>query len=98
MFIQGDFVFHPYSPLLFFIFLTLQSINLQEITDTVFTLVLYFEALLLGVIVTGMPPYFAMENAENHKVTLEDNVLYTSPHSGGPQPYKRIGCCWECLF
>ncbi|XP_028935962.1 ATP-binding cassette sub-family A member 5 isoform X1 [Ornithorhynchus anatinus] len=40
----------------------------QEITDTVFKIELYFEAALLGVIVTAMPPYFAMENAENHKI------------------------------
>uniref|UniRef100_A0A6J0THA1 Cholesterol transporter ABCA5 isoform X1 n=2 Tax=Pogona vitticeps TaxID=103695 RepID=A0A6J0THA1_9SAUR len=56
----------------------------QEITDTVFTLVLYFEALLLGVIVTGMPPYFAMENAENHKIKaytqLKISGLYPSAY------------------
>ncbi|XP_038613025.1 ATP-binding cassette sub-family A member 5 [Tachyglossus aculeatus] len=40
----------------------------QEITDTVFKIELYFEAALLGIIVTAMPPYFAMENAENHKI------------------------------
>lgn len=53
----------------FIFFLTLKSAILQEITDTFFTLELYFKAVLLGIIVTGMPPYFAMENAENHKVT-----------------------------
>lgn len=40
----------------------------QEITDIVFKVELYFQAALLGIIVTAMPPYFAMENAENHKV------------------------------
>lgn len=40
----------------------------QEITDIVFKIELYFQTALLGVIVTAMPPYFAMENAENHKV------------------------------
>jgi hypothetical protein len=44
----------------------------QEITDIVFKIELYFQAALLGIIVTAMPPYFAMENAENHKV----NWLY----------------------
>ncbi|KAL7989592.1 hypothetical protein Chor_012258 [Crotalus horridus] len=47
----------------------------QEITDTVFTFVLYFEAVLLGVLVTGMPSYFAMENAENHKAALVCSVV-----------------------
>nr|XP_048302071.1 cholesterol transporter ABCA5 isoform X2 [Myodes glareolus] len=41
---------------------------IQEITDIVFKVELYFQAALLGIIVTAMPPYFAMENAENHKV------------------------------
>ncbi|XP_055982942.1 cholesterol transporter ABCA5 [Sorex fumeus] len=40
----------------------------QEITDIVFRMELYFQAALLGIIVTAMPPYFAMENAENHKI------------------------------
>ncbi|XP_069511181.1 cholesterol transporter ABCA5-like [Ambystoma mexicanum] len=40
----------------------------QEITETVFKLELYFQAALLGIIVTGMPPYFAMENADSHKM------------------------------
>lgn len=56
----------------------------QEITDIVFTLVLYFEAVLLGVIVTGMPPYFAMENAENHRIKahtqLKISGLYPSAY------------------
>ncbi|XP_063149515.1 cholesterol transporter ABCA5-like [Candoia aspera] len=56
----------------------------QEITDTVFTIVLYFEAVLLGVIVTGMPSYFAMENAENHKIRaytqLKISGLYPSAY------------------
>lgn len=43
----------------------------QEITDIVFKIELYFQAALLGIIVTAMPPYFAMENAENHKVMIE---------------------------
>lgn len=46
------------------------SVLLQEFTDTFSTVVLYFGAVLLGIIVTGMPPYFAMDNAENHKVTV----------------------------
>lgn len=41
---------------------------IQEITDIVFKVELYFQAALLGIIVTAMPPYFAMENAENHKI------------------------------
>ncbi|XP_069055940.1 cholesterol transporter ABCA5 isoform X1 [Pleurodeles waltl] len=40
----------------------------QEITETIFKLELYFQAALLGIIVTGMPPYFAMENADCHKM------------------------------
>ncbi|XP_049715382.1 cholesterol transporter ABCA5 isoform X2 [Elephas maximus indicus] len=40
----------------------------QEVTDIVFKIELYFQAALLGIIVTAMPPYFAMENAENHKI------------------------------
>ncbi|XP_006872355.1 PREDICTED: ATP-binding cassette sub-family A member 5 [Chrysochloris asiatica] len=40
----------------------------QEVTDIVFKVELYFQAALLGIIVTAMPPYFAMENAENHKI------------------------------
>ncbi|XP_034268593.1 cholesterol transporter ABCA5-like isoform X1 [Pantherophis guttatus] len=56
----------------------------QEITDTVFTIVLYFEAVLLGVLVTGMPSYFAMENAENHKTRaytqLKISGLYPSAY------------------
>uniref|UniRef100_A0A2D4LJI6 Cholesterol transporter ABCA5 n=3 Tax=Micrurus TaxID=8634 RepID=A0A2D4LJI6_9SAUR len=56
----------------------------QEITDIVFTLVLYFEAVLLGVLVTGMPSYFAMENAENHKTRaytqLKISGLYPSAY------------------
>lgn len=43
----------------------------QEITDIVFKVELYFQAALLGIIVTAMPPYFAMENAENHKVMTQ---------------------------
>lgn len=43
----------------------------QEITDIVFKIELYFQAALLGIIVTAMPPYFAMENAENHKVMTQ---------------------------
>lgn len=43
----------------------------QGITDIVFKIELYFQAALLGVIVTAMPPYFAMENAENHKVMTQ---------------------------
>uniref|UniRef100_A0A672UPW7 Cholesterol transporter ABCA5 n=1 Tax=Strigops habroptila TaxID=2489341 RepID=A0A672UPW7_STRHB len=36
--------------------------------NTIFRLEIYFEAVLLGIIITGMPPYFAMDNAENHKI------------------------------
>ena len=50
----------------------------QEITDIVFKIELYFQAALLGIIVTAMPPYFAMENAENHKVmTQSQNYRYS---------------------
>ncbi|KAB0403976.1 hypothetical protein E2I00_018521 [Balaenoptera physalus] len=51
-----------------FHFLTLKRESKSEITDIVFKIELYFQAALLGVIVTAMPPYFAMENAENHKI------------------------------
>lgn len=47
----------------------------QEITDIVFKIELYFQATLLGIIATAMPPYFAMENAENHKVMLNEKKL-----------------------
>ncbi|KFO74168.1 ATP-binding cassette sub-family A member 5, partial [Cuculus canorus] len=40
----------------------------QNLPDTIFKLEIYFEAVLLGIIITGMPPYFAMDNAENHKI------------------------------
>lgn len=40
----------------------------QNLPETIFRLEIYFEAVLLGIIITGMPPYFAMDNAENHKV------------------------------
>ncbi|XP_077184465.1 cholesterol transporter ABCA5 [Paroedura picta] len=56
----------------------------QEFTDTFSTVVLYFGAVLLGIIVTGMPPYFAMENAENHKIKaytqLKISGLYPSAY------------------
>ncbi|NXD62039.1 ABCA5 protein, partial [Eolophus roseicapillus] len=41
---------------------------IQNLPDTIFRLEIYFEAVLLGIIITGMPPYFAMDNAENHKI------------------------------
>lgn len=47
---------------------SLKSFNLQEITNSFFTFMLYMEAMSLGITITGVPPYFAMENAENHKV------------------------------
>lgn len=43
----------------------------QNLPDTIFRLEIYFEAVLLGIIITGMPPYFAMDNAENHKVSFQ---------------------------
>lgn len=56
----------------------------QEFTDTFSTVVLYFGAVLLGIIVTGMPPYFAMDNAENHKIKaytqLKISGLYPSAY------------------
>ncbi|XP_048344338.1 cholesterol transporter ABCA5 isoform X1 [Sphaerodactylus townsendi] len=56
----------------------------QEFTDTFSTVVLYFGAVLLGIIITGMPPYFAMENAENHKIKaytqLKISGLYPSAY------------------
>ncbi|KAL8163512.1 UNVERIFIED_CONTAM: ATP-binding cassette sub- A member 5 [Gekko kuhli] len=61
-----------------------ESVLLQEFTDTFSTVVLYFGAVLLGIIVTGMPPYFAMENAENHKIKaytqLKISGLYPSAY------------------
>ncbi|XP_067403405.1 cholesterol transporter ABCA5 isoform X2 [Emydura macquarii macquarii] len=60
---------------------------IQEIADTVFKLEFFFEATLLGIIVTGMPPYFAMENAENHKIKaypqLKISGLYPSAYWTG---------------
>ncbi|NWI46541.1 ABCA5 protein, partial [Picathartes gymnocephalus] len=41
---------------------------IQDLPDTIFRLEIYFEAVLLGIIITGMPPYFAMDNAENHRI------------------------------
>lgn len=52
-------------------FISYSVIIFQGITDIVFKIELYFQAALLGIIVTAMPPYFAMENAENHKVMIE---------------------------
>uniref|UniRef100_A0A8C3KGP5 Cholesterol transporter ABCA5 n=1 Tax=Calidris pygmaea TaxID=425635 RepID=A0A8C3KGP5_9CHAR len=58
--------------------LLLRSLNVTESIQiwsnpfvqvkTIFRLEIYFEAVLLGIIITGMPPYFAMDNAENHKI------------------------------
>uniref|UniRef100_A0A8C3V6W8 Cholesterol transporter ABCA5 n=1 Tax=Catharus ustulatus TaxID=91951 RepID=A0A8C3V6W8_CATUS len=58
--------------------LLLRSLNVTESiqiwsnplvqVNTIFRLEIYFEAVLLGIIITGMPPYFAMDNAENHKI------------------------------
>uniref|UniRef100_A0A8C3KJ69 Cholesterol transporter ABCA5 n=1 Tax=Calidris pygmaea TaxID=425635 RepID=A0A8C3KJ69_9CHAR len=59
--------------------LLLRSLNVTEsiqiwsnpfvqVSKTIFRLEIYFEAVLLGIIITGMPPYFAMDNAENHKI------------------------------
>uniref|UniRef100_A0A8C9LAW3 Cholesterol transporter ABCA5 n=1 Tax=Pavo cristatus TaxID=9049 RepID=A0A8C9LAW3_PAVCR len=59
----------------------------QDLPDTVFKLEIYFEAVLLGIIVTGMPPYFAMENAENRKLRaytqLQIAGLYPSAYWAG---------------
>ncbi|XP_074871096.1 cholesterol transporter ABCA5 isoform X2 [Carettochelys insculpta] len=59
----------------------------QEMHDTIFKLEIFFEAMLLGIIVTGMPPYFAMENAENHKIKaytqLKLSGLYPSAYWSG---------------
>lgn len=52
-------------------FICYSVVVFQEITDIVFKIELYFQAALLGIIVTAMPPYFAMENAENHKVMTQ---------------------------
>lgn len=46
----------------------------QNLPDTIFRLEIYFEAVLLGIIITGMPPYFAMDNAENHKVNSQVEI------------------------
>uniref|UniRef100_A0A674JXH0 Cholesterol transporter ABCA5 n=1 Tax=Terrapene triunguis TaxID=2587831 RepID=A0A674JXH0_9SAUR len=60
---------------------------IQEIDDTVFRLEAFFQAMLLGIIVTGVPPYFAMENAENHKIKaytqLKISGLYPSAYWSG---------------
>ncbi|XP_042688868.1 cholesterol transporter ABCA5 [Centrocercus urophasianus] len=59
----------------------------QDLPDTVFKLEIYFEAVLLGIIVTGMPPYFAMENAENRRLRaytqLQIAGLYPSAYWAG---------------
>uniref|UniRef100_A0A8C8RLJ2 Cholesterol transporter ABCA5 n=1 Tax=Pelusios castaneus TaxID=367368 RepID=A0A8C8RLJ2_9SAUR len=59
----------------------------QEIDDTVFKLEFFFGAMILGIIVTGLPPYFAMENAENHKIKtyaqLKISGLYPSAYWSG---------------
>ncbi|CAM5096965.1 unnamed protein product [Natator depressus] len=60
---------------------------IQETDDTVFRLEAFFQAMLLGIIVTGVPPYFAMENAENHKIKaytqLKISGLYPSAYWSG---------------
>ncbi|XP_019349796.1 cholesterol transporter ABCA5 [Alligator mississippiensis] len=60
---------------------------IQETVDAVFKLELYFEAVLLGIIVTGIPPYFAMDNAENQKIKaytqLKISGLYPSAYWTG---------------
>uniref|UniRef100_A0A8C3T9R7 Cholesterol transporter ABCA5 n=1 Tax=Chelydra serpentina TaxID=8475 RepID=A0A8C3T9R7_CHESE len=60
---------------------------IQEIDDTGFRLEAFFQAMLLGIIVTGVAPYFAMENAENHKIKaytqLKISGLYPSAYWSG---------------
>uniref|UniRef100_A0A8C4VXT6 ATP binding cassette subfamily A member 5 n=1 Tax=Gopherus evgoodei TaxID=1825980 RepID=A0A8C4VXT6_9SAUR len=60
---------------------------IQQIDDTVFRLEDFFQVMLLGIIVTGVPPYFAMENAENHKIKaytqLKISGLYPSAYWSG---------------
>ncbi|XP_008629370.1 PREDICTED: ATP-binding cassette sub-family A member 5 [Corvus brachyrhynchos] len=60
---------------------------IQDLPDTIFRLEIYFEAVLLGIIITGMPPYFAMDNAENHKIKaytqLKISGLYPSAYWTG---------------
>ncbi|XP_053149562.1 cholesterol transporter ABCA5-like isoform X2 [Hemicordylus capensis] len=56
----------------------------QEVTEKVFTWSLYLETVLLGVIATGTPPHFAMENAEIQKIKaytqLKISGLYPSAY------------------
>uniref|UniRef100_H0Z0L6 Cholesterol transporter ABCA5 n=1 Tax=Taeniopygia guttata TaxID=59729 RepID=H0Z0L6_TAEGU len=60
---------------------------IQDLPDTIFRLEIYFEAVLLGIIITGMPPYFAMDNAENHKIKAYTQLkiagLYPSAYWAG---------------
>ncbi|XP_061471624.1 cholesterol transporter ABCA5-like isoform X2 [Rhineura floridana] len=40
----------------------------QKITDRGFIMVLVVQGLTVGVTITGMPTYFSMDNAENHRI------------------------------
>ncbi|XP_029455149.1 ATP-binding cassette sub-family A member 5 isoform X2 [Rhinatrema bivittatum] len=77
--------------------LFLQSLNVTEIIEiwsnpffqesTDFEIGLYFQAAFLGILVAIMPPYFAMENADNHKMKtycqLMMSGLYPSAYWAG---------------
>ncbi|XP_062976127.1 cholesterol transporter ABCA5-like [Elgaria multicarinata webbii] len=56
----------------------------QKITDRGFIMVLVVQSLTLGITITGMPSYFAMENAENHRMKaytqLKISGLYPSAY------------------
>ncbi|XP_078240467.1 cholesterol transporter ABCA5 [Pogona vitticeps] len=56
----------------------------QRITDRGFMTVLVVQGLTLGVTITGMPSYFTMENAENHRIKaytqLKISGLYPSAY------------------
>uniref|UniRef100_A0A670I3S0 ABC transporter domain-containing protein n=1 Tax=Podarcis muralis TaxID=64176 RepID=A0A670I3S0_PODMU len=56
----------------------------QKITDRGFIMVLVVQALTVGVTITGLPSYFSMDNAENHRIKaytqLKLSGLYPSAY------------------
>ncbi|KAJ7318022.1 hypothetical protein JRQ81_004184 [Phrynocephalus forsythii] len=63
---------------------TWSSSFFQRITDRGFVTVLVVQGLTLGVTISGMPSYFTMENAENHRIKaytqLKISGLYPSAY------------------
>uniref|UniRef100_H0Z0I9 Cholesterol transporter ABCA5 n=1 Tax=Taeniopygia guttata TaxID=59729 RepID=H0Z0I9_TAEGU len=79
--------YHKYRSRLLLRNSTESDISDIDLPDTIFRLEIYFEAVLLGIIITGMPPYFAMDNAENHKIKAYTQLkiagLYPSAYWAG---------------